>query len=118
MSHCVSNRRYSQGCCDNQPDSCFYGCPVTVSGSVGPRDPAGPAGVPGGVLNYADFYALMPPDNAASVAPGTAVSFPQNGVISSTDMPAFLVENGFMDSPQDVPIILFMEHAIKTAPYI
>lgn len=28
----------------------------------------------------------MPPDNAASVAPGTAVSFPQNGVISSTDI--------------------------------
>lgn len=28
----------------------------------------------------------MPPDNAASVAPGTAVSFPQNGVISSTEI--------------------------------
>ncbi len=37
-------------------------------------------------MNYADFYALMPPDNAATVAPGTAVSFPQNGVISSTDI--------------------------------
>lgn len=33
----------------------------------------------GGVLNYADFYALMPPDNAATVAPGTNVSFPQDG---------------------------------------
>lgn len=30
-------------------------------------------------MNYADFYALMPPDNAATVAPGTDVSFPQNG---------------------------------------
>ena len=31
------------------------------------------------MLNYADFYALMPPDNAATVAPGTDVSFPQDG---------------------------------------
>ena len=29
--------------------------------------------------NFADFYALMPPDNAAMVAPGTDVSFPQDG---------------------------------------
>ena len=33
----------------------------------------------GGVLNYADFYALMPPDNATTVAPGTDVSFLQDG---------------------------------------
>ncbi len=32
-----------------------------------------------GVLGFADFYALMPPDNSATVAPGTDVSFPQNG---------------------------------------
>jgi len=31
------------------------------------------------VLNYADFYALMPEDNSATVAPGTDVSFPQDG---------------------------------------
>ncbi len=37
---------------------------------------SGPAG---GVLNFADFFALMPPDNAATVAPGTDVSFPQDG---------------------------------------
>ncbi len=30
-------------------------------------------------------------------------------------MPAFLVENGFMDSPDDVPVILSLEHAEKTA---
>ena len=38
--------------------------------------PPGPAG---GVLGFADFFALMPPDNAATVAPGTDVSFPQDG---------------------------------------
>lgn len=39
----------------------------------------GPQGPAGGVLGYANFYALMPPDNAATVAPGTDVSFPQDG---------------------------------------
>lgn len=36
-------------------------------------------------------------------------------VIKNTKMPAFLVENGFMDSPMDVPVILSDDHAIKTA---
>ncbi len=36
-------------------------------------------------------------------------------VIKNTKMPAFLVENGFMDSTTDVPIILTHEHAVKTA---
>lgn len=36
-------------------------------------------------------------------------------VIKNTKMPAFLIENGFMDSPDDVPIILTAEHAEKTA---
>ena len=48
--------------------------------------PPGPQGLPGGVLSYADFYALMPPDNSATVAPGTDVSFPQNGPIANTNI--------------------------------
>ncbi len=36
-------------------------------------------------------------------------------VIKNTRMPAFLIENGFMDSPTDVPVILSAEHAEKTA---
>lgn len=36
-------------------------------------------------------------------------------VIRNTSMPAFLIENGFMDSYTDVPIILTAEHAEKTA---
>ncbi len=36
-------------------------------------------------------------------------------VIKNTKMPAFLVENGFMDSKVDTPIILTEEHAEKTA---
>ena len=38
------------------------------------------------MLSYADFYALMPPDNSATVAPGTDVSFPQNGPIANTNI--------------------------------
>lgn len=36
------------------------------------------------MLGYGDFYALMPPDNGATVAPGTDVSFPQDGPNSGT----------------------------------
>lgn len=36
-------------------------------------------------------------------------------VIKNTNMPAFLIENGFMDSKTDVPIILSAAHADKTA---
>lgn len=36
-------------------------------------------------------------------------------VLANTSMPAFLIENGFMDSPDDVPVILTNTHAIKTA---
>ena len=45
--------------------------------------PTGPSGS-GGVLNYADFYVLMPPDNSVTVAPNTDVSFPQDGPNSGT----------------------------------
>ena len=39
-------------------------------------------------------------------------------VIKNTKMPAFLIENGFMDSTTDTPIILTQEHAIRTASAI
>ncbi len=69
--------------------------PQGPAGAVGPQGPQGPAGetgeqgpqgVPGGVLGYADFYALMPPDNSATVAPGTDVSFPQDGPIANANI--------------------------------
>jgi hypothetical protein len=50
-----------------------------VTGSAGPTGPAGS----GGILAFSNFFALMPPDNAATVAPGTDVSFPQNGPTSA-----------------------------------
>ena len=44
--------------------------PVGPQGPIGETGPAGPQGPAGGVLGFADFFALMPPDNAATVAPG------------------------------------------------
>ena len=49
------------------------------AGPPGPEGPEGPAGPAGGVLAFANFYALMPPDNASTVALGEDVDFPQNG---------------------------------------
>ena len=64
---------------------------VGATGSAGPTGPSGgpightgPQGEPGDTLDFADFYALMPPDNSATVAPGTDVSFPQDGPNSGT----------------------------------
>ena len=57
------------------------------SGAAGPNGATGATGAVGatgatgtsGTADIAEFYALMPPDNAAPVAPGTAVEFPNNG---------------------------------------
>ena len=38
------------------------------------------------ILEAADFYALMPDDNSATVAAGTAVSFPQNGPVIGSNI--------------------------------
>lgn len=63
------------------------------SGSTGPRGPIGPAGlpgpqgpqgIPGGLISYADFYALMPTDNAAAIAAGADIAFPRVAATSGT----------------------------------
>lgn len=65
----------------------FCCCPIVgPTGPTGPTGATGPQGETGGVLNFADFYALMPPDNTATVAPGTDVSFPQDGPNSGSDI--------------------------------
>ncbi len=67
--------------------------PAGQAGPAGATGPAGPAGATGAtgatgpagtVLDFADFFALMPPDNAATVAPGADVSFPQDGPINAS----------------------------------
>ena len=50
-------------------------------GPTGAPGPVGPQGAPGtsAVSDYAEFYALMPGDNAANVVGGSPVQFPQDG---------------------------------------
>ena len=57
-----------------------------AQGPQGETGPQGPRGLPGGVLSYADFYALMPTDNATPITPGSDVAFPQNGIIANTNI--------------------------------
>ena len=58
--------------------------PIGETGPQGPIGETGPQGPAGGISCYADFFAIMPPDNSSTIAPGTNVSFPQNGTINST----------------------------------
>jgi len=62
--------------------------PTGATGATGNTGAAGVTGATGaiGQLFYADFFALMPPDNAATVAPGTDVNFPENGPTSGTEI--------------------------------
>ena len=92
------DRHQTNSCFEDCADNCCTNCPPGPPGQrgpVGPQGPQGPAGETGpvgpqgpagGVLGFADFYALMPPDNAATVAPGTDVSFPQDGPNSGADI--------------------------------
>jgi hypothetical protein len=53
------------------------------AGAVGAVGPVGPQGPSGAGLDFADFYALMPGDNVATIAAGADISFPRNGPTSA-----------------------------------
>ena len=56
-----------------------------MTGPAGPIGPTGPIG-PSGIFSGADFFALMPGDNSATIAPGSDVQFPQNGPTFGLDI--------------------------------
>lgn len=56
--------------------------PAGATGPQGVAGPTGPQGPAGSVLDFADFYALMPGDNGTTVGGGQDVDFPQNGPTS------------------------------------
>ena len=66
--------------------------PTGFTGPVGPSGPtgftgaAGPLGSAVGKLSAADYYALMPGDNTATIAPGTDVQFPNDGPFTGSDI--------------------------------
>ena len=55
-----------------------------AQGAAGPQGAQGTQGTSGGALEFAEFFALMPPDNAATIAPDAPVLFPQNGPTTGT----------------------------------
>jgi Collagen triple helix repeat (20 copies) len=59
--------------------------PIGLTGAPGPAGPAGATGPTGasGVQNFGSFFLLSPNDVPATVAPGSAVPFPENGPLSN-----------------------------------
>jgi hypothetical protein len=57
--------------------------PIGPPGATGPAGPTGPEGPPG-LPAYAEFYAVIPGDNASTVAAGIPVQFPRNGPTSGS----------------------------------
>ena len=65
-NNCQNECNNQSPCCDDDKDRnpCVV-CPPGPEGPQGPQGPRGPMGpqgpqgIPGGVLSYADFYALM-----------------------------------------------------------
>jgi hypothetical protein len=76
----------------------LYAAKSGDTAAVGPTGPTGATGAQGltgitgatgqtgatGSSNYADFYALMPGDNTATISPGSPIGFPQNGPVSGS----------------------------------
>lgn len=74
--------------------------PAGAPGLAGAAGAAGIQGIPGipgapGILDFSDFFALMPPDNGAAILGGQAVAFPHvgstTGVIAATGPTTFLL---------------------------
>jgi len=67
---------------------------IGATGQKGPQGQQGPPGEmgpqgqqgPSGSYSSADFFALMPGDNTATIAPGSDLAFPQNGPTFGTDI--------------------------------
>lgn len=92
----------------------------SIAGPAGPQGRTGARGAPGqdgvdgtsggaGASEFAEFFALAPPDNAATVAPGTDVTFPQDGpslgTIQRTDSSSFnLADVGTYEVSFSVPV--------------
>ncbi len=60
--------------------------PIGLTGPAGPQGPQGIPGPAGSFLGYADFYAIMPPDNSGAIAPGEDVEFPEQSFIGGTSI--------------------------------
>lgn len=78
-----------------------------TAGTPGATGATGATGTTGGILDFADFFALMPPDNAATVAIGGDVDFPQDGPSSGTGLIARIGADSFNLSTIGIYEVLF-----------
>ncbi len=72
--------------------------PQGATGLTGPAGPAGPAGLSSGT-DSALFFALMPPDNAATVGIGQDVDFPQDGPTTTTSITRASADSFVLTTP-------------------
>ena len=75
-------------------------------GPIGLTGPTGPVGPAGSFLGYADFYALMPTDNAVAIAPGEDVAFPEQSFIGSTSITR-ATDSSFTLTEAGIYLVLF-----------
>lgn len=68
--------------------------PIGPIGLTGPTGPTGATGPAGPSLAFADFYAVMPPDNGITIAAGVDVDFPHDGSTSGLGI-ARVTSNSF-----------------------
>ena len=83
--------------------------PIGLTGPQGPvglTGPTGPQGPAGSFLGYADFYALMPADNAVAIAPGEDVAFPEQSFIGSTSITR-TTDSSFTFTEAGIYLVLF-----------
>ena len=91
-------------------EKCKTNFSCSIVGPTGLTRPTGPQGESGRLLIFFDFYALIPPDNSTTVAPGMDVNFPQdspNSGISITRISANsfnLSQIGFYQVFFNVPV--------------
>ena len=77
---------YYSDSCPSSPSSC-YGISNHCELPNVPIIPH-PIGIPGpqGIIYISSFYSIMPPDNNATIAGGTAINFNNNGPSNNTDI--------------------------------
>lgn len=80
--------------------------PAGPQGPIGETGPEGPQGPAGTVLGFADFYALLPPDNPIPIAAGSDVDFPETAAISGTSITR-LTDSSFNLANSGSYLILF-----------
>lgn len=91
--------------------------PVGETGPAGPAGPQGEPGPAGTVLAFADFYALMPPDNPTPVETGDDVAFPQDGPTSGTTITR-LTDSSFNLAEPGVYQVMFQLSAAEAGQLI